>query len=101
MSDRAILATSAIGEESAQSAVSWGAIIAGAVVGAALTITLVSLGAGLGLVSISPWSNSGVSATTLESAGSRLAPRRPAFASGVGGISRVDFAWTWVGVHTG
>lgn len=47
--------------ESQRSAVSWGAIIAGAVIGAALTITLVTGGTGLGLLSVSPWQNDGAS----------------------------------------
>jgi hypothetical protein len=45
---------------------SWPAIAAGAVAAAALTLVLVALGAGLGLSSISPWSDSGVSASTFE-----------------------------------
>jgi hypothetical protein len=40
--------------ESAASAVSWGAIIAGAVVASALSLALLMLGAGIGLVSVSP-----------------------------------------------
>jgi len=39
------------------SGVSWGAIIAGAVAAAAVTLILFFLGAGLGLTAISPWSN--------------------------------------------
>ena len=48
--------------ESSASAMSWGAILGGAVAAAALTTVLVTLGAGLGLASISPWSNAGASA---------------------------------------
>lgn len=51
--------------ESPRSAVSWGAIIAGAVIGAALTITLVTGGTGLGLLSVSPWQNDGASGGTI------------------------------------
>lgn len=51
--------------ESPRSAVSWGAIIAGAVIGAALTITLVIGGTGLGLLSVSPWQNEGASGSAL------------------------------------
>lgn len=51
--------------ESQRSAVSWGAIIAGAVIGAALTITLVTGGTGLGLLSVSPWQNDGASGSTI------------------------------------
>ena len=45
----------------AQSAVSWGAIAAGAVGAAALALLLIAFGAGLGLSAVSPWSDSGVS----------------------------------------
>lgn len=48
-----------------QSAVSWGAIIAGAVVACAASLILVAVGAGLGFSSMSPWHNEGASATTL------------------------------------
>ncbi len=44
------------------SAVSWGAIFAGAVGAAALALILTMLGTGLGMSSVSPWSYSGVSA---------------------------------------
>jgi hypothetical protein len=50
--------------ESAVSAVSWAAIIAGAVAIAAVALVLLALGSGLGLSSVSPWPNSGPSATT-------------------------------------
>ena len=50
----------------AQSAVSWGAIAAGAVGAAALALLLIAFGAGLGLSAISPWSDSGVSASTFK-----------------------------------
>lgn len=51
--------------ESNQSAVSWGAVIAGAVIAAALTITLVTGGTGLGFLAISPWHNSAASGTSM------------------------------------
>lgn len=47
------------------SAVSWAAIIAGAVVACAASLILIAVGAGLGFSSISPWHDEGVSATTL------------------------------------
>lgn len=46
------------------SAVSWGAIAAGAAAGAALSLILLILGVGLGLSSVSPWALEGVSAAT-------------------------------------
>lgn len=51
--------------ESARSAVSWGAIIAGAVIGAALTITLITGGTGLGFLAVSPWQNDGASGSSI------------------------------------
>ncbi|HEY4771818.1 MAG TPA: hypothetical protein VIH50_02200 [Steroidobacteraceae bacterium] len=48
--------------ESSKSAVSWPAIIAGAVAATAASILLLTLGSGLGLTSVSPWPGSGASA---------------------------------------
>lgn len=46
------------------SAVAWGAILAGAAAAAALSLILLIVGTGLGLSSVSPWSNNGISANT-------------------------------------
>ena len=53
------------GNEENSSGVSWSAVIGGGFVTAALSLILLALGAGLGLSSISPWSNVGASAATL------------------------------------
>lgn len=50
--------------QGATSAVSWGPIFAGAFAAVALSIILLALGSGLGLLAVSPWSNSGASATS-------------------------------------
>jgi hypothetical protein len=50
----------------ARSGVSWAAVLAGAAVMAAMTFLLLSLGVGLGLSVVSPWSGSGVSPTTFK-----------------------------------
>lgn len=47
------------------SAVSWGAILAGAAAAAALSFILMILGFGFGLLSVSPWSGEGVSAEAI------------------------------------
>lgn len=52
-------------EDLPASAVSWGAIFAGAAGAAALSLILLILGTGLGLSSVSPWVHAGVSAQTL------------------------------------
>jgi len=48
------------------SGISWSAVIAGAAVICALTLFLLALGIGLGMSVVSPWGNSGVSATTFK-----------------------------------
>jgi hypothetical protein len=54
-----------LGAESRFSGVSWGAIVAGGVASAAMALILMTLGAGLGLMSVSPWPNEGASAETV------------------------------------
>ena len=49
--------------EGIRSAVSWGPIFAGAFAAIGLSLVLLSLGSGLGLLTVSPWSNTGASAT--------------------------------------
>jgi hypothetical protein len=51
--------------EAHSSGVSWSAVIAGAFVTAALSLILLALGTGLGLSSVSPYSSSGISASTV------------------------------------
>lgn len=53
------------GVESAHSAVSWAAIIAGAVIAAALMAMLSAGGSGLGFLAISPWRDDGASGKAL------------------------------------
>ena len=48
--------------EAHSSGVSWGAVIGGAFVAAALYLILLALGAGFGLSVVSPWSNVGLTA---------------------------------------
>ena len=48
------------------SAMSWTAVAAGAVAAAALTLVLLAFGTGMGFSVVSPWGNSGVSASTFE-----------------------------------
>jgi hypothetical protein len=64
--DQGFRATVPESEVITQFGVAWAAISAGAVAAAALTLVLVAFGAGLGLSAISPWSDSGVSASTFK-----------------------------------
>jgi len=63
-----VVVASAPGETSTSTlaGVSWPAIVAGAIVACALTLVLLAFGTGLGLTMVSPWSGSGVSATTFK-----------------------------------
>ena len=82
-----------------QSAVSWEAVAAGAVSTAALTLLLVALGAGLGLSAISPWSNSGVSASTFSVGTGIYLVIVGVMASAIGGYLAGRLRSTWIGVH--
>src|SRR3954451_12611573 len=65
--DTAILTDSTARADS-MSGVSWTSIAAGAVVSVAVSLVLLALGAGLGLSTVSPWADSGISASTFKAA---------------------------------
>lgn len=67
------------------SAVSWGAIFAGAVAAASLALILIMLGAGLGLTSISAFENNGIDAGTFGIAAIAWLTFTQIAASGMGG----------------
>ena len=100
MRDAVAVQTGIISEESSKSAVSWGAILAGGVASAAFTLFLVELVAGLGLVMVSPWSNSGASAATLSVAGGIALVLMAVMASALGGYIASRLRTRWVGLHT-
>jgi hypothetical protein len=81
-----------------QSPVSWAAIAAGAVVAAALTLVLVAFGSGLGLSSISPWSGSGVSASTFQIGTGIYLVIVGVMSSAIGGYVAGRLRTKWVGV---
>jgi hypothetical protein len=80
--------------------VSWPAIAAGAVAAAALTLALVAFGAGLGLSAISPWADSGVSASTFKIGTGIYLVVVAVMSSAVGGYLAARLRTKWVGVHT-
>ena len=82
------------------SAVSWGAIIAGAFVASAFALALVALGAGIGLISVSPWSSNNPSVTTFGVLAAAWFIAVELFASGVGGYLAGRLRTTWARVHT-
>lgn len=86
--------------ESAQSAVSWAAIFAGVAVALATVFVLLALGAGLGLTTISPWGNSGVSATTFSIMTAIGLIVVQWISSGLGGFVAGRLRTKWANVHT-
>src|ERR1700723_3911398 len=84
----------------AQSAVAWGAIAAGAVGAAALALLLIAFGAGLGLSAISPWSDSGISASTFKTGSGIYLVIVAVMSSAVGGYLAARLRTKWVGVNT-
>lgn len=77
------------------SAVSWGAVLAGAAAAAALSLILLLLGVGLGLAAVSPWGGDGASAGTLGAAGIAWLAFTQLAASGLGGYlaGRLRVRW--------
>jgi hypothetical protein len=86
--------------ESPVSAVSWAAVIAGAAVAAATMLALLALGGGIGLGSVSPWSGSGVSATTFGILAAAWLIAIQLFSYGVGGYIAGRLRTQWTGLHT-
>jgi hypothetical protein len=81
-------------------AVSWPAVVAGAIAAAALTLVLLAFGAGMGFSAVSPWGNSGVSASTFQIGTGLYLIVVAMLASTVGGFIAGRLRTKWVGVHT-
>lgn len=86
--------------ESSASAVSWGSIWAGAAAAAGISLLLFTLAAGLGLASLSPWSNEGTSATTFTVMAAAVFIVIQWAASGVGGYLTGRMRTKWTALHT-
>lgn len=81
------------------SAVSWGAIFAGAAAAASLSLILLILGASLGLSSVSPWTDNGVSAKTFGVSSILWITLTSLFASGLGGYIAGRLRTKWISVQ--
>jgi hypothetical protein len=82
------------------SGVSWAAVLAGAVASLALTLLLLSFGAGMGFTVVSPWGNSGVSATTFQIGTGLYFIVMAMISSALGGYLAGRLRTKWVGVQT-
>lgn len=98
--ERPVLGGAGGANESSKSAASWPAIIAGAVVATAVSVLLLALGSGLGLISASPWPDSGASAGALTALAAVWFIAVQWIASGLGGYLTGRLRTKWVGTHT-
>jgi hypothetical protein len=83
-----------------QSAVSWAAIIGGALAAVAITLLLVALGSGIGLSSISPWTALNPSATTFTLLAAVWLIIVQWLSSALGGYISGRLRTKWTGIHT-
>lgn len=81
------------------SGVSWGAVVGGAFVAAALLLIMLALGAGFGLSAVSPWSNVGVTASTAGSMAILWLILIDVVAFSMGGYLTGRLRTKWHGIH--
>lgn len=98
--DRSVAANLALSSQPESSAVSWGAILAGAAAAAALSLILLILGTGLGMSSVSPWAQAGVTAATFGVSTILWLTFTQIAASGMGGYLAGRLRTKWAAVHT-
>src|SRR5712672_880603 len=98
--DTVVVAPTTRSAGSSLAGVSWPAIVAGAVVACALTLVLLAFGTGLGLSVVSPWSGSGVSATTFKIGTGLYLIVIAMLSSSIGGYLAGRLRTGWVGVHS-
>lgn len=89
-----------VGAMSTPGAVSWAAIVAGAVGAAALSLILLILGTGLGLSSVSPWADQGASASTFGISTILWVSFTQLVAAGMGGYLAGRLRTRWAATHT-
>ncbi|KAA0699773.1 hypothetical protein DTW90_10525 [Neorhizobium sp. P12A] len=86
--------------ESSSSAVSWGPIIAGALVAAVISLLLMLVGSGIGLTMISPFAHESSSAITVTASAAAWLIVVQWFSAGVGGYLTGRLRTKWTSVHT-
>jgi hypothetical protein len=86
--------------EIAASGIAWPAILGGAFAAAALAMILLALGSGFGLASVSPWPDSGFSATTFTIMAAIWLIIVQWVSAALGGYLTGRLRTKWAGVHT-
>jgi hypothetical protein len=92
--------TPSLRNETPVSAVSWAAVAAGAFVTGALSLTLMTLGTGIGLSSVSPWPTVGLSASRLGPLAVIWIILVQILSSAMGGYLAGRLRTKWVAVHS-
>jgi hypothetical protein len=87
-------------DDSGRSAVSWAAVVAGAVVAIATTVILLLLGSGIGLSMISPWYGAGASAMTVGVSAVIWLVVVQWLSSALGGFLAGRLRTKWTSLHT-
>jgi hypothetical protein len=95
--------TVVVAEENAgsPSAVSWAAVIGGALAAVAISLLLVALGSGIGLSSVSPWSSLNPSAATFTLLAAVWLIIVQWLSSAMGGYLAGRLRTKWADIHTG
>lgn len=93
------IAVSTIDDEGDVSLISWGAVIAGGLAAAAVSLVLLAFGVGIGLSVVSPWANEGVSATTFHIGTGVFLIVVAMLSSTVGGFIAGRMRSRWVRAH--
>jgi hypothetical protein len=86
--------------ETLVSGMSWPAVFAGAFAAAALSLTLLALGTGLGFSAVSPWANTGASATAIGGGAIVWMILMQIVAWGLGGYLAGRLRTKWASIHT-
>ena len=98
--ERSVAANLPLTSSQHASAMSWGAILAGATAAAALSLILLILGTGLGLSSVSPWAQAGITAATFGVSTILWITFTQIVASGMGGYLAGRLRTKWTELHT-
>jgi hypothetical protein len=94
------VANTSVNNEANSSGVSWAAVIGGGFVSAALSLILLALGTGLGLSSVSFWSNVGMFTSTVGTAAIVWLALMQIMSSSMGGYLAGRLRTKWASIHT-
>jgi hypothetical protein len=100
MTDEMLRADIGVNTESSVSAVAWGPVLGGAFAALAMSFLLLTLGSGIGLSSMSPWSNLGISATSFTVGAAIWLIIVQWLSSGFGGYLTGRLRTKWANMHT-